>query len=111
MSRKPSKTVVLTCCGCGKKERFPASSPAAPMLTASEASAKKGWSYSIGFFAMLTGNHENRCPVCTRGAEDTGAAKAPVEQDARRPDGLALVQPPPEGVAFMVGEVEPNHRK
>ncbi len=58
--------VTLTCEGCGLKEAFPASSPAAPILTASESSEKKGWSYQIGFAAMLTGDHHNRCPTCTK---------------------------------------------
>jgi len=59
------KYVTLTCVDCKVKAKFPAASPAAPVLTASEASEKKGWSYEIGFAAMLTGDHQNRCPECT----------------------------------------------
>lgn len=59
-------TVTLTCVGCGKKQAFRAPSPAAPELTASEESAKVGWTYEVGFFAMLTGDHQNRCPACSK---------------------------------------------
>ena len=66
MKRKKNETVTLTCESCGTKGDFPASSPAAPVLSASEASEKSGWSYSIGFFAMLTGDYHNRCSDCTK---------------------------------------------
>jgi hypothetical protein len=70
------KLVTLTCTDCKTKAKFPASSPAAPALTASEASAKKGWSYEVGFFAMMTGDHKNRCPKCTA-ALATAASSIP----------------------------------
>ncbi len=70
---KSSGSELLTCIDCGKAERFQAASPAAPILTASEESEKKGWSFSVGFFAMLTGNHENRCPDCTKRAKQTAS--------------------------------------
>lgn len=54
--------VELTCEVCGTKRKFRASSPAAPILTASKESKKAGWSYQVGFEAMLTGDHHNRCP-------------------------------------------------
>lgn len=76
--KKSASAVELTCCECGTKGTFPASSPAAPELTASEASAKEGWSYAVGFFAMLTGDHQNRCPTCTR-KERGGAQGDPAE--------------------------------
>ena len=57
--------VELVCMDCGKRQSFKASSPAAPKLTASEESAKSGWSYSVGFFSMITGDHNNRCAECT----------------------------------------------
>jgi predicted nucleic-acid-binding Zn-ribbon protein len=68
MRRAKEKRVTLTCKECGTKEAFRAASPAAPILTASEESAKHGWSYSLGFFAMMTGDHENRCPKCNGNA-------------------------------------------
>lgn len=67
--------VELTCRSCGTKKTFPASSPAAPALTASEASAEEGWSFSVGFFAMLTGDHQNLCPACTTGWEKSTSTK------------------------------------
>lgn len=58
--------VELTCIDCGKKQKFPANSPAAPILSACEAAAEEGWSYAIGFQAMLTGDHRTRCAACTK---------------------------------------------
>lgn len=58
--------VELTCIACGVHAVFPASSPASPILTACEYAHKNhGWSYQIGFFAMLTGDHHPRCRECT----------------------------------------------
>ena len=64
------KKVELACECCGKKERFPASSPAALVLTASEASKKVGWSFKVGFYTMLTGDYHNRCPDCKEAKHD-----------------------------------------
>lgn len=63
------KTVVVTCCSCGKKSQpVKPSSPAAPMLTALEyLHEKEGWAYQIGFFTMLTGDHRPLCPACAKG--------------------------------------------
>ncbi len=63
------RKVALECVECGKKSSFEASSPAAPILTACEEAAKVGWSYQVGFFAMLTGDHKPRCPKCTKKAQ------------------------------------------
>jgi hypothetical protein len=64
------RKVALTCVSCGSKQSFRASSPAAPVLTACEAAhANAGWSYEIGFFSMLTGDHRPRCAACTAAAK------------------------------------------
>jgi len=65
MKRKQNM-VKLTCCACGTTGSFHAASPAAPVLTACESAGKEGWSYQIGFFTMLTGEHYPRCPTCTK---------------------------------------------
>ena len=60
-----ARMVELTCIACGVHAVFPASSPAAPILTACEAAAEHGWSYQIGFVSILTGDHRPRCRECT----------------------------------------------
>lgn len=62
---KGPKTGKLTCIDCGKAATFRITSPAAPTLSMCEEAGKVGWSYSIGFFTMLTGDHQTRCPRCT----------------------------------------------
>lgn len=76
MSRTRKMTGTLTCVGCGKKQSFRITSPAAPTLSMCEEAEKVGWSYSIGFFAMLTDDHTPRCPACTKGLshDRTGSA-------------------------------------
>ena len=67
---KKSNLIEITCIDCGMQGRFTARSPAAPMLTASQESHKKGWSYEHGYFAMLTNSYKNRCPDCTKKIND-----------------------------------------
>lgn len=63
-----TKSILVRCMapGCKTSVRVVPSSPAAPMLSALEKLSPKGWGYQIGFFAMLTGNHEQRCPQHAR---------------------------------------------
>lgn len=75
---KNKKTAVIVCggpcvakgLGCGAKSKaYPVSSPAAPELSASEASEKDGWTFDCGFWAMALG-HTNLCPECTKRARE-----------------------------------------
>ena len=68
MAKRKGNMGKLTCVECGVSEAFPITSPAAPVLTMCEAAAKQGWSYEVGFFSMLTGNHNQRCPKCNGNA-------------------------------------------
>jgi hypothetical protein len=61
---KKKATVRVTCKVCGVSVDAPFTSPAAPMLTALEGLESKGWAYEVGFFSMLTGDHNPRCPEC-----------------------------------------------
>jgi hypothetical protein len=67
VKRRPIR---LPCAACGVMSPAVApASPAAPLLTACEALHRDhGWSYVVGFAAMLTGDHEPRCPACHGGA-------------------------------------------
>lgn len=51
-------------------------SPAAPKLSALEELEPKGWSFCVGFFSMLTGDHRERCPECTKKANEKGKSDA-----------------------------------
>lgn len=65
---KDRKSATLTCATCGTSATFPASSRAAPELTACEkAHEQAGWAYTIGFQAMMFG-HDVQCPACHSGA-------------------------------------------
>jgi hypothetical protein len=66
------KAIEVKCVQCGAAEHVKPSSPAAPMLTALEKLRPKGWSYQIGFFAMLTGEHHQLCPVCNGNSRKAG---------------------------------------
>jgi hypothetical protein len=66
MRRRKAQTIDVPCTVKGCKvvaKNTPYASPAAPMLTALETLEKQGWSYQIGFFSMLTGDHAQRCPA------------------------------------------------
>ena len=61
------KPVKISCSTCNVQSRpVKPSSPAAPTLTALEVLEADGWSYSLGFTSMLTGNYHPRCPDCSR---------------------------------------------
>ena len=68
MAKRKGSMGTLTCTGCGVSGAFPIPSPAAPVLTMCEAAEKEGWSYEVGFFSMLTGNYNQRCPKCNGNA-------------------------------------------
>lgn len=61
------KPLSLACVSCGvMSPAVVPSSPAAPILTACEKlHAVHGWSFEVGFAAMLTGDHRPRCASCT----------------------------------------------
>lgn len=85
-AKRNGKTGVLTCIECGRTERFPITSPAAPVLSMCEAAGPKGWSYQIGFFTMLTGDHQTRCPACTAGVHvDANPTEMGRDPDRRQP--------------------------
>lgn len=66
------KAIRLVCEACGVKSKpvIP-TSPAAPVLTALEIlHEEEGWSYQIGFFTMLTGDHHPRCKECSQKGEE-----------------------------------------
>lgn len=71
-----SKPIKITCSVCAATEMARPTSPAAPMLTALEQLKPNDWSYQIGFFTMLTGDHHPRCPACTKAASDTAKESA-----------------------------------
>jgi hypothetical protein len=53
--------------GCGEKSDWvEIRSPAAPELSVCEKLEDSGWTYDIGFFAMLQG-HTTICPRCSNG--------------------------------------------
>lgn len=66
---KVSNAILVRCSRCGRAEKFPATSPAAPMLSALEFAETKGWAYQVGFFSMLTGDHNPVCPECMKRKE------------------------------------------
>lgn len=97
--KKSGNMVEVTCCNCGATASAPASSPAAPMLTALEALAKEGWAYQIGFSTMLTGDHRPLCPKCVKEAKDAKAAKGETEAPLVDVEAdTAPVDAPPEPV-------------
>jgi hypothetical protein len=64
--RSKHKTGKLKCSVCGDTGIFLITSPAAPTLSMCEEAAKVGWSYSIGFSAMMTDDHHPICPDCLK---------------------------------------------
>lgn len=61
------KSLAVSCVVCGEKSRkVPISSPAAPVLSVLEQLESEGWSFQVGFFSMMTGEHNQRCPACTK---------------------------------------------
>jgi len=73
MRKRAASKGTIKCVGCGEKGTFPITSPAAPALSMCEEAAKVGWGYQIGFFAMMTGDHQPVCPKCikrTRGVQE-----------------------------------------
>lgn len=61
------KRISLACVACGAKSpSVVPPSPAAPVLTACETLHRvHGWSFEVGFWQMLTGDHRPRCASCT----------------------------------------------
>lgn len=66
-ARAPRGALRLACVSCGAESPpVTPASPAAPILTACEALERAhGWTFEIGFFAMLTGDHRPRCAACS----------------------------------------------
>jgi len=70
MARRKGKTLRVTCCRCGAESApYTITSPAAPELSVCEQAEKDGWSFTVDFWAMMTGDHRTVCPDCTREGE------------------------------------------
>ncbi len=68
--RSGRRTGFLVCNteGCNAKSASYPAVTAAPELDVAEAAhAAEGWSYSIGFFTMMTGQPVTYCPACVAG--------------------------------------------
>ena len=88
-----NKSGLLICGGalangfsCGAKSPvYPIRSPAAPELSLCEQAEKAGWTYDLGFEAMLVG-HTTRCPSCADQFRDALDAQVRREQELRAVD-------------------------
>lgn len=63
------KRVTVTCSVCGHSETHVARKNAAPMITLlTDTLRPKGWSYTVDFLSMMTGDYRPVCPDCQQGA-------------------------------------------